>query len=100
MASVTAPCLECKTPLNLDTASWMGAEQRCPQCGTVQVQYVYPDAATARDTAPSTPLHDADGASCYFHTTAAAVSVCDDCGRYLCSLCTLPVPMPANSPPN
>jgi len=99
MGTVTSQCLHCKQLVAVDTDIARTPEFRCTYCATRQRQYIYPAFAHDNGPTPSTPLPE-DGASCYFHEGAAAATLCDDCGRYLCELCTLDIPMPASAPPN
>ncbi|MEJ2368375.1 MAG: hypothetical protein P8Z49_08505 [Acidobacteriota bacterium] len=36
-------------------------------------------------------LHSRDEASCYFHPSSRAAAVCEECGRFVCSLCDMPI---------
>ncbi len=99
MDTVITPCLRCTRPLAIDTMPEEPQELRCGHCHAKQIQAIYPAAYGEREDSASIPAAD-DGATCYFHLTSDAANLCDDCGRYLCDVCTLPIPMPANNPPD
>lgn len=97
MDTVSAPCLRCARPIPVDATQDTPGELRCGHCHAKQVQAIYPTAFRKLAEINPTPTTET-GSSCYFHEQSEASSLCDDCGRYLCDLCTLPIPMPANNP--
>lgn len=99
MPPVTSTCIQCHHPLPSGGAPSPAADRRCLHCGAVQFHLVYPAAFREMDTA-GVRMPDSEGASCFTHESAAAENLCDDCGRYLCALCTLPIPRPASNPPD
>lgn len=99
MVPVTAECHHCKRPVAVETVFEKVPELHCGHCGTRQRQIIYPAAFREAEAPEAVPALE-DGASCYFHEAAGAVDLCDDCGRYLCPLCTLAIPMPASAPPD
>lgn len=99
MGTVISECLHCKRPVEVETADSEIPELRCGHCGTRQRQIIYPAYRRASEAPAPAPAPASDeGASCYFHESVGAVNLCDDCGRYLCELCTLPIPLPASQP--
>ena len=64
---------------------------RCAGCRQIVRVSVFPaiDRAVA-GTAPET-LQAETEASCFYHPESRAASVCEECGRFLCSLCDLEV---------
>lgn len=99
MPEVRSECLHCAAPLSLYTGIQLPPESHCPHCDALQIQYVYPPARTATETAGELPPMD-EGATCFFHGTSPAETICDDCGRFLCAHCTFDIPRPANDPPD
>ena len=84
-------CSACSRPLPPEL--WSGAEgERCPACGAPVLVKVFP--ALARSNIGSVPQPVAGDleASCFYHPQNRAHATCDDCGRFLCSLCTLEIP--------
>src|SRR4051812_5436334 len=63
----------------------------CPRCQTRLLAHVFP--AIHRQERIGTPGQAAlEGEStCFFHPAKRAAAVCDRCGRFLCSLCDLPM---------
>ncbi len=98
MGTLISQCTRCRQLVSLDTHDSGPSGFRCSFCGTRQQQYIFP-AYLGRVEPPHTPNTMEDGASCFFHEGSSAATICDDCGRYLCTLCTLPIPMPASEPP-
>lgn len=88
--SLTCPaCGAALGPYGLDATQ----EAACPACrvklrGQLFRAWWMPPAAVS--TVKSTPAMDGE-AVCFFHPTNRAVLPCDSCGRFLCSVCDLPV---------
>jgi len=64
----------------------------CPHCDCRNIVHTFPallDPLEKGREADALVL-DSD-ASCFYHGTKSAETVCDGCGRFLCSLCDLPV---------
>jgi hypothetical protein len=97
MAVITSSCVHCNQLVTVDTASATIPDMRCGYCGRRQRQLIYPAYCQEPAGTAIVPVLE-EGASCYFHDSTAASAICDDCGRYLCELCTLPIPMPASLP--
>lgn len=99
MDTVSTSCVRCSRTLSIEGAPSQLLEILCGHCGAKQVQVLYPAGYLEVD---DTPTGDAveGGATCYFHETSDAINLCDDCGRFLCGVCTLPIPLPANCPPD
>lgn len=78
-------CLGCSHPLPLtEITSPDGA--LCPRCQTRQRGRTFPVAFAPVST--EEPANALDGeAVCFHHSTKRAVVPCDQCGRFLCSLC-------------
>lgn len=97
MSAIVSHCVSCDAPLPLEGAPSNGIERNCPDCATRQRHYVFPAFLRAEAAPPATPFSD-ENAACYFHDSVGASTLCDDCGRYLCTLCHVEMPQPANRP--
>lgn len=83
--SGSVACLGCSHPLPLaEVTSPAGAQ--CPRCQTRQRGHAFPAAFAPAVTAISGDAMEGE-ASCFHHPTKLAVAPCDQCGRFLCSLC-------------
>jgi hypothetical protein len=90
MALDDIDCAACSTPVPREL--WNREEgARCRGCGQTVRALVFP--ALERVTAGASPqtLQGETEASCFYHSQSRAATVCDDCGRFLCSLCDLEV---------
>ncbi|MEO7318922.1 MAG: hypothetical protein ABIZ56_08045 [Chthoniobacteraceae bacterium] len=84
-------CSKCLTPLPLELLS-TGVPFDCPRCRAALRVSVFP--AIHRDIGPGAVAEKAvldSEATCFFHTDKKAAIVCDDCGRFLCTLCDVPI---------
>jgi hypothetical protein len=84
-------CTQCGSTVS---AGLLGAEQPLP-CGNCEAQLqvvvfpaliMEPDQVQAGDS-----LQAEDEAGCYFHPGKKAVVSCASCGRFLCTLCDIPL---------
>jgi hypothetical protein len=83
-------CSACLRPLPAEL--WTGVEgQRCPFCGAPVVVKVFPAFSQSKIGSLPQPLAADLEASCFYHTQNRASTPCDECGRFLCSLCTLEI---------
>jgi hypothetical protein len=80
------PCPKCREPLVGMVAS---GEGYCGGCATHLEFVLFPARQRAKPVARAARSVEGD-ATCYFHAQNQAVVACDDCGRYLCSVCELP----------
>lgn len=87
---VESQCLNCSRAMLIEPAEAPGMERHCPHCSTRQVQQMYP--ALVRPPAETQSRAAEAGAGCFFHDSTAASGVCEDCGCYLCALCSFPDP--------
>ncbi len=82
------PCPKCKTPLaGIGEAD--AGEGVCGGCATIIEYTLYPVRNRPKPVARAVRSVDGD-ATCYFHPQNQAVAVCDECGRYVCTVCELP----------
>src|SRR5258708_5442780 len=82
----TLSCSKCGA--SIPPADWNREYVLCPRCSTPVSAYVFPAFYSKIDQAASAAAIVAEGeASCYYHPRKRAVGPCDQCGRFLCSLC-------------
>lgn len=84
-------CPECRRPLPEDRETLNGLE-RCPACNAALSIVTFPGFRRAPAAGRAAERITGEGeAACYFHATKKAAVPCDDCGRFLCALCDIPV---------
>jgi hypothetical protein len=84
-------CPACRTPLPPES---LQAEERtpCPSCGAGLEVEVYPALTLSLEQGSAAPLASVEGDStCFYHAGYRAAVPCDECGRFLCGLCDLPI---------
>jgi hypothetical protein len=82
------PCARCDAPLPLWELASAG-ETACTNCGEPNTVRVFP-ALFATPSAPATPESALDGeAACFDHPSKKAVAACQQCGRFVCALCSV-----------
>jgi len=85
----TITCPRCASPLSPQVFD-AHSEVSCHLCGLVMTARLYPRFFKAGDVQKSVPeVAMGNESSCYFHPEKLAVSLCSECGRFLCSLCEL-----------
>jgi hypothetical protein len=68
------------------------AETTCPQCDRRQNLVVFPAIRRpSRSEARPETLLESGEASCFHHPGNRASVVCDECGRFLCNVCDIPL---------
>jgi len=83
-------CGECSWPLPPEL--WNREEgARCPGCHQRIEAAVFPAIEQVRAGAQPEALAEDREASCFFHPESRAVTPCQECGRFLCSLCDLEI---------
>src|SRR5580693_3521158 len=84
---MSVPCARCSMPLprwGLDTS----AETACPSCGSENMLRAFPAMfAERRVAAPEVALEGE--AACFDHPGKRAVAACQQCGRFVCQLCSV-----------
>src|SRR5580693_2661105 len=85
---MTIPCARCDSPLPLwELAS--GDAAVCKDCGSRNTVRVFP-ALLAPPAAPALAETAIEGAAvCFDHLSNRAVSACQQCGRFVCRLCSV-----------
>ena len=82
----TLVCAHCSAALPQDR--WNTTEVVCPGCRAPVTALVFP--AWFRKDVPSAAAVAEEGdASCFYHSAKKAIVPCDQCGRFLCSLCQM-----------
>jgi len=86
LASDTLVCSHCSSPI--PAADWNREHAFCATCRAPYSALVFP-AFFPKTISPATGtalLEDGES-SCFYHPRKRAVVPCDQCGRFLCSLC-------------
>jgi hypothetical protein len=65
-----------------------GQFQACPACSTQVMATAFP-AITIPSGTSSIVACEPGESSCFFHANNRAETICDGCGRFLCSLCSI-----------
>ena len=89
-AAAAVHCPGCKRVV--DESNWRG-DQGC-RCGHCQADYevvAFPAFRARRSPPKPQAVRVADDSTCFFHQTNQAEKVCDGCGRFLCTVCSIPV---------
>ena len=90
MATQAICCGECSWPVPLE--AWNREEgTRCPGCSQRVEALVFP-AIEGRSVGalPEAVIAETE-ASCFYHPASRAAVPCDQCGRFLCSLCDIEI---------
>ena len=84
-------CLKCAQPLSLSQDN-VGKAQQCAKCSTIHDVYVFlAYFARVQEVVHAQSIVLDDQSSCYNHPSKQAETVCDICGRFLCTLCAAEV---------
>lgn len=65
------------------------SRQRCLRCDRHFTLVPFPALQASPQAVRAHSLMTEGDASCFFHATNQATAVCDDCGRFLCSVCAV-----------
>ena len=80
-------CSGCGTPVPLLPSAGLKTI-RCGTCDAELLLEIFPAFFRGRGPSSSGEALGADGeSSCFYHERKKAVAVCEECGRFLCSLC-------------
>lgn len=82
----TIGCPVCARALPPDTWN-LDYETYCPNCRAPVTAMVFPALLRADGAALAEAAVEGTEATCFFHARKKAVVPCDQCGRFLCSLC-------------
>ena len=92
MKVLSTACPQCLTPLEIPLRNSMRTNT-CPICEARVITHVFPALLRPSKVAPHRDrLALTDESTCFNHAAKRAVAVCEDCGRFLCNLCDVPVP--------
>lgn len=91
MPAVTCP--SCHKPIQWQSVSPDGSvDGECPSCESPLYGTLFPKLhGEPERRVPTGSDLPAAKAACYNHPAKEAVAACDQCGRFLCALCELPV---------
>jgi uncharacterized RDD family membrane protein YckC len=79
-------CPECHAAL--PASAWnLNYPVGCPHCRTAFTALAFPAQVREQQAVVPEPASEGGEATCYFHTTNKALAACDECGRFVCSLC-------------
>lgn len=81
------PCLKCGVSIPPELFN-QTTPLPCPSCGTISYTAVFPAfyGAEVKGKSGENVLTDEES-TCFYHPSKRAASVCDGCGKFLCSLC-------------
>jgi hypothetical protein len=65
-----------------------GQFQVCPGCSSQVMTTAFPAITTPAGTSSIVPCEPGES-SCFFHSNNRAETICDECGRFLCGLCSV-----------
>ena len=69
-----------------------GGVAGCPSCGSVLELYLFPALVEVRQALTREQLELTAGAAhCFHHASKRADSICSQCGKFLCGLCSLEI---------
>jgi hypothetical protein len=82
-------CPKCRAPLGPELFN-RGQLIPCPNCTTEIRVEVFPAMCRTFESAPGfQPVIIPGESTCFYHDAKKATTICDVCGRFLCSLCDL-----------
>lgn len=91
MSSHGIVCGACSWPLPEDLRT-REEGKTCPVCHAPVVVRIFPAFVQSKAGSVPQPLGEATEANCFYHPRNRAATPCDECGRFLCDLCTLEIP--------
>src|SRR5579872_1874043 len=83
-------CPECHAALPPDTWN-LNFPARCPNCRALLTAMAFPAQVRQNLPAMPEPVGEAGEATCFFHVSNKAAIPCDQCGRFLCTLCRVEI---------
>lgn len=83
-------CPHCNAPLQLEPPA---DRVECPRCRRALTARIFPRFTRPEPALPQAPSTRAlEGeATCFFHPEKTAAAACERCGRFICSLCDIPL---------
>lgn len=89
MSAATLTCTKCKQEL-FEQLAQADPPQYCPNCDHQMRLALFPAwFRSAEKPAETGHAIVSDEASCFFHEKKQATTSCEECGRFICSLCDL-----------
>lgn len=85
LASEILVCSNCSSPIPAD--DWNREHAYCRHCRAPLTVLVFPALFPKAAPALNNALLEEGEASCFYHPAKRAMVPCDQCGRFLCSLC-------------
>lgn len=90
MAALRVNCAKCDRYTDIPVSSDVQATN-CGWCGASLQCWLFPAlTAPVEATLPSVPASEGE-ATCFNHSRRKATTLCDGCGRFLCSLCDIEI---------
>ncbi len=84
------PCPACKR--SYEAIDWIDANHcRCLRCREDFEFLPFPALVAKPEIARPQAVMVAEESSCFFHADNQAEKLCDDCGRFLCQVCAVPM---------
>jgi hypothetical protein len=83
-------CGSCAWPMGPETWNQPGGAV-CPRCSSRVDVTVFPAALRGESGVLPEQVQAEAESSCFYHATNRAVTPCEECGRFLCRLCEIPV---------
>ena len=91
MNRFSVKCPQCTYPLDAAQYNAAKGHQDCPSCKSKLSVFALPALYRITDASEKGEAAGLEDAACFYHEGKKAAHLCDDCGRFLCALCTLPV---------
>ncbi len=84
------PCPACRR--TYEAIDWIDAEHcRCLRCREDFDFISFPALSAKSEVVRPQAITFAEDSSCFFHAENQAEKLCDDCGRFLCHVCAVPM---------
>ena len=92
LAARSVRCPRCKKDLPPPDAPGANGEEACPYCRRTLIVRRFAALAVPAESlvAPAEVAQSGEG-SCFFHPEKKATLSCEQCGRFVCSLCDMPM---------
>lgn len=88
MSAAEVACPACRRPV--PALLWNTAEDvPCPHCRKDIQIFTFPALSAPRGIVLAVATTVAGEATCFFHAENQAAAVCENCGRFICSVCRL-----------
>jgi uncharacterized RDD family membrane protein YckC len=87
---ISGGCPECHGPLPAEIWN-LYYPARCPSCRAILSALAFPAQVQEHRAGFPEPAVEGGEATCFFHARNKAFVACDQCGRFLCTLCQVPI---------